>query len=217
MQESTSREKVLKAIRDALVNTMEPRYHEEEYAAKIYAPAQSEYIEVVFAEAFARVKGSFVYNSSEAEFSENLKNLLQARGYSDVHCYENNLQAILNEHGIFCINAHDELVNCHIAVTSCEFLVARTGSIMVSSRQLCGRRGFVFPPLHIVVAWRNQLVYDLKDAFAALKKKYREEGIPSLISMITGPSRTADIEKTLVLGAHGPQELFVFFIDDEGH
>ncbi|MOA49007.1 Lactate utilization protein C [compost metagenome] len=54
---------------------------------------------------------------------------------------------------------------------------------------------------------------DLKDAFALLKEKY-EEHLPSNITVISGPSRTADIEKTLVLGAHGPKEFYVFLIDD---
>ncbi|RZL62420.1 MAG: hypothetical protein EOO93_08835, partial [Pedobacter sp.] len=66
---------------------------------------------------------------------------------------------------------------------------------------------------HIVIAKTSQLVLDLKDAFLLLKNKYGNQ-IPSMISNITGPSRTADIEKTLVLGAHGPKELFVFLIDD---
>jgi L-lactate dehydrogenase complex protein LldG len=47
-----------------------------------------------------------------------------------------------------------------------------------------------------------------------IRKKY-EDGFPSLISFITGPSRTADIEKTLVMGAHGPKELYVFLIEDK--
>jgi L-lactate dehydrogenase complex protein LldG len=64
-----------------------------------------------------------------------------------------------------------------------------------------------------VIARTGQLVMDLKDGFQLLKSKYGQN-IPSLISTITGPSRTADIEKTLVLGAHGPKELFVFLVDD---
>ena len=46
-----------------------------------------------------------------------------------------------------------------------------------------------------------------------MKKKY-PDNYPSMISLITGPSRTADIEKTLVMGAHGPKELYVFLIED---
>ena len=46
-----------------------------------------------------------------------------------------------------------------------------------------------------------------------MKKRYASD-LPSQISIISGPSRTADIEKTLVMGAHGPKELYVFFVDD---
>ena len=77
-----------------------------------------------------------------------------------------------------------------------------------------GRQAFVFPDAHIVVAFTSQLVNDLKDAFTKLKKKY-EPRLPSMITLITGPSRTADIEKTLVMGVHGPKELYVFLLEDQ--
>jgi L-lactate dehydrogenase complex protein LldG len=84
---------------------------------------------------------------------------------------------------------------------------------MVSNENAAGRRLSIFPHHHIVIARTGQLVLDLKDAFKLIKNKYGDQ-LPSMISTITGPSRTADIEKTLVLGAHGPKELFVFLIDD---
>jgi L-lactate dehydrogenase complex protein LldG len=65
----------------------------------------------------------------------------------------------------------------------------------------------------LVIAFSSQLVPDLKQALGDIKLKYSTR-IPSLISVITGPSRTADIEKTLVMGAHGPCELFVFLVED---
>jgi L-lactate dehydrogenase complex protein LldG len=60
-----------------------------------------------------------------------------------------------------------------------------------------------------VIARRDQLIADLPDAFALLKKKYGTN-YPSFISFITGPSRTGDIERILVLGAHGPKKLSIF-------
>jgi L-lactate dehydrogenase complex protein LldG len=72
----------------------------------------------------------------------------------------------------------------------------------------------VFPEIHIVVGYSSQLVPDLKNALKQLRTKY-EDNFPSVISLVTGPSRTADIEKTLVLGAHGPKELYVFLIEDK--
>jgi len=73
---------------------------------------------------------------------------------------------------------------------------------------------FVFPESHIVVAYTSQVVSELQDALVEMRKRYREN-FPSQMTVITGPSRTADIEKTLIMGAHGPRELYVFVIDDE--
>lgn len=213
MQESTSREKVLKAIRDAQVNQMNSPYVDEDYSDKIYLRPDSDYDEVIFAEALAKVGGQFVFNSNIDEFAVNLKEFLATADITSLHCYDETLQKMLNESGIFCFNVRDEFHDCEIGITQCEFLVARLGSIMVSSNLGSGRRGIIWPPVHIVVAWKDQLVYDLKHAFASLKLKYANTGIPSMVTVITGPSRTADIEKTLVMGAHGPAKLIVFFID----
>ena len=213
MEESTSREKVLKAVRDSLVNPMDPPYPNEEKIHDVYNTPESEFPEIAFAEALSKVNGNFIFNSDEKEFAVNLKSFLDARKFESFHCYEPDIQKILNDNGIFCFNARDEFKDCQAGITSCEFLIARLGSIMVSSRLSSGRKGFIYPPVHIVLAYRHQLVSDLKDAFGELRKKYADTGLPSMVSLITGPSRTADIEKTLVMGAHGPEELYVFFID----
>ena len=84
---------------------------------------------------------------------------------------------------------------------------------MVSSKSSPGRKISVFPEIHLVVGYTSQLVPDLKQAIQNVKKKY-QDNYPSIISLITGPSRTADIEKTLVMGAHGPKELYVFLIEN---
>jgi L-lactate dehydrogenase complex protein LldG len=92
-------------------------------------------------------------------------------------------------------------------ITLAEALVAQTGSVFVSAA--CGGRGAsVVPPVHIVVASVAQLVPDLLGAFARL----RESGAVaknSFLCLITGSSRTADIEKIIVMGAHGPRRLVV--------
>ncbi|HXC05957.1 MAG TPA: LUD domain-containing protein, partial [Bacteroidia bacterium] len=74
----------------------------------------------------------------------------------------------------------------------------------------------VLPNYHIVVAYTSQLVLHLKDALKGIKDKYGAQP-PSMITAIAGPSRTADIEKTLVQGAHGPKEIYVMLIDDHVH
>ncbi len=70
----------------------------------------------------------------------------------------------------------------------------------------------VYAPVHICVAYTDQLVYDIADGINGLIDRYRLN-LPSLITLASGPSRTADIEKTLVVGVHGPKEVFCFLLD----
>ena len=95
-------------------------------------------------------------------------------------------------------------------ITTAEFLVARTGSIILQSRNSGGRRLSVLPPFHLVVASSAQLVDSLDEVFAALD--HTKKNATSFMTIITGPSRTSDIEKTLVLGAHGPKRLAVVVV-----
>jgi L-lactate utilization protein LutC len=92
-------------------------------------------------------------------------------------------------------------------ITLAESLVAATGSVFVSAG--CGGRGAsIVAPVHIVAATVSQLAPDLATALEWLRA--RETTIRnSMVSLITGPSRTGDIEKIIVLGAHGPQRLIV--------
>jgi len=105
----------------------------------------------------------------------------------------------------------DALEASDAGITQCELLVAQTGSVCVTSSNDGGRVLSVLPPHHIVVARRSQLVSDLTEAYASLASKYRGS-YPSMISFITGPSRTGDIERILVLGAHGPKRLSILLL-----
>src|SRR5690606_481178 len=98
-------------------------------------------------------------------------------------------------------------------ITACEALIARSGSVLVSNGNGGSRQLTIYPSIHIVVAYASQLVMDIKDGLAGMQTRYGT-ALPSVISVVTGPSWTADIEKTLVLGAHGPKELYVFLIED---
>lgn len=101
-----------------------------------------------------------------------------------------------------------ELERADAGITECDALVAQTGSVVVTSASAGGRVLSVLPPHHVVLARRDQVVADLPTAFRLLRDKYGAN-YPSMISFITGPSRTGDIERTLVLGAHGPKRLTV--------
>jgi L-lactate dehydrogenase complex protein LldG len=100
-----------------------------------------------------------------------------------------------------------------VGVILAEMLVAETGSIIISSKRASGRKWVTFPPIQIVVAFTSQILPTLAEALQAYHTKYADS-FPSMLSVITAPSQTADIERTLVMGAHGAKELVVFLIEE---
>jgi len=104
----------------------------------------------------------------------------------------------------------EKLASYSIGLTTSDFLVARTGSIVLNSLNHGGRRLSVLPPIHIVVAGTNQIVFSIDDI---LNKNFTSINW-SYATIISGPSRTSDIEKQLVLGAHGPKRLIVILIEN---
>jgi L-lactate dehydrogenase complex protein LldG len=105
----------------------------------------------------------------------------------------------------------DALEAADAGLTECETLVAQTGSACVTALSSGGRTLSVLPPHHVVVAREEQLVADLAEAYQRLAAKYGTN-YPSFVGFITGPSRTGDIERILVLGAHGPKKLTILLL-----
>lgn len=213
MKDSTAREQLLKAVRKALINPSEPEPGIFEQDGEIYTPQEEDSMDLLFAKNFTGIKGNFLFCESIKNLPETLTNLVNDRKWSNIYCLEPPLQEILTNTGIKYNSSNTDFQNLDIGITACEFLIARTGSIMISSRQLSGRRLPVYANVHLTVAYTSQLVYNVKDALKMLRKKY-ETGFPSFISIISGPSQTADIEKTLVQGAHGPKEIFLILVDN---
>jgi L-lactate dehydrogenase complex protein LldG len=164
-----------------------------------------------FQQEIRAVAGECFVFENEADLFVALKEFVSEKGFSKLHCRDEELKEHLNSFDISFSSSEADFETMEVGITRCEFLVARTGSVIVSSRN-SGRRMNIFPPVHIVVAHSFQLVNYLEDAYRKILQKYGNE-LPSVISTITGPSRTSDIEKTLVLGAHGPKQLVVFLFN----
>jgi len=208
---TTAKEQILKRIRKALLEKRENPYPNLE-DTPLYK-AEEEIPEILFAEQLTAVSGNFIYCENGIEFIENILQLADKYKWRKIYCWESELQELLSEYEFPFYQTDKDFELAEVGITLCEALIARNGSVMVSNQNTAGRRLSIFPHHHIVIARTGQMVMDLKDAFKLIKDKYGSQ-IPTMISTITGPSRTADIEKTLVLGAHGPKELFVFLIED---
>lgn len=210
MSFSPAKENILKKIRKALSHSTPLPFPKSEGNNNVFQPLQQD-IEVEFAEQFTQLQGKFIYCINRQELAFQLGSLVKKQDWNKIYCLEDklveNVALQLSERLV-----KTDLVNCDVSITGCDFLVARTGSIVMSSAQSSGRTTSVYAPIHICIAYTNQLVYDIKDALQAAKEKYGNN-LPSLITFATGPSRTADIEKTLVVGVHGPKEVYLFLVE----
>jgi L-lactate dehydrogenase complex protein LldG len=210
MNVSPSKENILKKIRKALSQSTPLPFPKSEGNESVFQPEQQEK-EIEFAEQFTKLQGRFIYCINQQELAFQLSSLVKKMDWQKVYCLESELIKVAGSQLLDRIVKTD-LANCDVSITGCECLVARTGSIVMSSAQRSGRTTSVYAPIHICIAYSNQLVYDVKDALQLVKDKYNN-AIPSLITFATGPSRTADIEKTLVVGVHGPKEVYLFLVE----
>ena len=228
-QKMNERENILGRIREALrVSAPEPGAHDgahghpvsEAEAAKHISewwPAVGQSFEErveSFRSNSADLKSDFRLVTSRGEGIAQLREIAAAEAWKKIATHGNPLVdefvAALGLPVVRTDAGYDvcEMEQCDAGISACDALIAQTGSVLVTSRSAGGRALSVLPPHHVVIASRDQLLADLPGAFALLKEKYGT-GYPSLISFITGPSRTGDIERILVLGAHGPKKLTI--------
>ena len=213
---SKAKENILGKIRKALNEEPVPMPFPEAEQHKPYDVfAHSEQPpEEVFADSFTKLGGKFVYCDNAQELLHNIHMLYDNEGWKQLYCSDERLLQLFQQNGMSDIVASADVTNpaADACITGCEYLVARTGSVLLSSKQHLGRTSTVFYPAHIIVAFVGQIADDIQQGIDLLRKKYGE-ALPSMINLNTGPSRTADIEKTLVVGVHGPGEVYCFYVN----
>lgn len=209
MNVSPSKENILKKIREALTHSTPLPFPQSEGNTSVF-PASQQELEIEFAEQFTKLQGKFIFCLNHQELAFQLNSLVRKQGWKKIYCREQALLKLIEPLSEYLT---DDLSGCDISLTTCEALVARTGSIVMSAAQQSGRTVSVYAPIHICIAYTRQLTFDVKDALQSIRNRYGDR-LPSLITFATGPSRTADIEKTLVVGVHGPKEVYCFLIDD---
>ena len=203
---SLAKENILKRIRKALSNPVPLPFPGSEGTQSVFHPA-TEDDAILFAEEFTKIQGRFAFCADEQDMLQQFALLAREQNWKNIYCKDQEFSSLLE------LEPYADLANCDVSVTGCEYLVARTGSIVLSTAQAGGRTASVYAPIHVCIAYNNQLVFDVEVALLFLKEKYKDN-FPSFITFATGPSRTADIEKTLVTGVHGPKEVYCFLIDN---
>lgn len=107
----------------------------------------------------------------------------------------------------------DPHYEAQVGVTDVDCAVAETGSLVISSTARRGRAPYLVPPIHFAIVPASKIVADLLDVWSALRVDRIVER-RSAVVLVSGPSKTGDIEGVLVTGVHGPGEVRVLLVDD---
>jgi len=118
--------------------------------------------------------------------------------------------------GLAPADCREPFFSADIGITGVDYLVAETGTVALLAKPAEPRSFSLLLPVHVAVAHQAQLLPDLFDLFAKLASRPSAGTgrlkLPSCLSLITGPSKTGDIELKLVTGVHGPGELHVIVV-----
>lgn len=170
--------------------------------------------------AAAMAVGMAVHRVGEAELAQRLAELLRTLGVRRVAtalCDETlaaAVEAALRADGCGAVGRGPALgfephYEADASITGVAAAVAETGSLVIPSGAEAPRAALLVPPVHIAVVRTEQLVADLADYFPMLAGA---SSLPAAVVLVTGPSKTADIEGILVTGAHGPREVHVVVV-----
>ncbi|MDZ7360559.1 MAG: LUD domain-containing protein [candidate division KSB1 bacterium] len=225
---NNTREQILKNLRQSPLQTSQKPMlpaHRDAWIYRSFEAARQNPLQA-FAQKIATLKGEFYHVQDELAAAKTLREILS----SVVSPASNSVAVARHRHvlldRIFAADSwlwenvqiiddqkisSADFANFTAGVTAVDFLVARTGSVVLSTATAGGRRLSVLPPFHVAIATTEQVVVSLDEALQLYYKR-DEPNRSSYATIITGPSRTSDIEKILVLGAHGPKRLAVLVV-----
>ncbi len=109
----------------------------------------------------------------------------------------------------------EEMAHADIGITGADYAIAETGTCVLVPRRGVSRMVSLLPPVHVAIVESNQVYESLDDLFALRRLAFLQGrgDMGSYLSLISGPSRTADIEQTIVVGVHGPVEVHMVILE----
>ena len=215
-EDITYKEQILAKVRNALIEKPEAMFKDIDQRTETWVPiSEEDGTAITFAQNFKEVGGIFIYLEDENEFADCIRQLAPENGWEPLWCTSPAMQTLLQRYGIaYTESSEREPKQKLVSLTDCECLVAQTGSILLSDELSGSRQAYALPDVLLVFATTDQIAGGVKEAFRYVRKRHGSK-MPSQLTFVTGPSRTTDIEQTLVIGANGIRQVAVFLVDAE--
>jgi L-lactate dehydrogenase complex protein LldG len=228
-----SRTEILGKIRLALAKPRAEHHHGHEPVTSslrdLFASVSSrDSLVEKFRREFEGVSGEFSYCANEAVAIETIKQIIAASSSEEVAISQHTIckrldlgtklgpelpnvhfltEGIDSENPFERIRLRNALAQAQLSITGAEYLLAESGTIVVAAGRQASRQISLLPSIHVVLATPDQIYPNMAELFQEIQKKHGTALPGSTLTFITGPSRTADIEKVLIKGVHGPTRL----------
>jgi L-lactate dehydrogenase complex protein LldG len=235
---SGSRAEILGKIRRALVKPRAAHHHGHSQATsdltKLFASVGSrDGVVEKFRKEFELVSGEFHFCDSGTAVIQALTQLIQSSASSSVAVsghpicrrlsIAESLQAQLpsikflledveSENSFDRTRLRNSMAQVQLSITGAEYLIAESGTIVSVAGPQASRQISLLPSIHVVLATPQQISPNMADLFLEIQRTHGTKLPGSALTFITGPSRTADIEKVLIKGVHGPMRLVLIMV-----
>jgi len=235
---SGSRAEILGKIRRALVKPRTAHHHGHSSATsdlgKLFASVGSrDGVVEKFQKEFELVSGEFHFCESGTAVLQLLTQIVQSSAAKKVAISQHEickrlevakgLEARLPEVNILVEDIESEnsfnrtalrnsMAQVQLSITGAEYLIAETGTIVMLAGAQASRQISLLPSIHIVLATPQQIFPNMAELFLEIQREHGTKLPGSALTCITGPSRTADIEKVLIKGVHGPMRLILLMV-----
>ncbi len=169
-----------------------------------------------FRQALEAVSGHCLVVRNETEAAEAIQQIIQqtkARriAISNSPLVQKVIAAVQSDAELLENAESPALFDCDAGITSAQWAIAETGTLVLESDQERHRLSSLVPPVHVAIIESRRIRQTLAEVLKALSEKGQDSLSPT-VTFITGPSRTSDIELTLAIGVHGPGELYVIVL-----
>lgn len=211
---TTNKEQILAKLRNAVMEKPEAMFEDIDLQSDTWNPINEEDGNAItFVQHFKDMGGIFIYLESETELGDCLRQLAPQNDWEPLWCANTEMQALLKKHGVSFSAEPDNSKKRVVSIIPCKYLIAQTGSIVVTDSKAGTRKAYTDCDVLLVVAYTSQIVGGLKEALHELKEQREGQSITQAV-VLTGLTHTYDIEQETIEGVFGARQIAVFLVDE---
>ena len=215
LSERTNKEQILAKVREAVIAKDENMFSDVNMQADTWTPFKEEDgADFTFVERFKDNGGIFIYFESQQDFIEAMKQYVVENQWEPLCSTSMKMENIFKDSGIELCRDYTIKRKQTVSITDCECLMAHTGSVVVTDTCAGSRAAYSNADVLLVYASPSQIVASMKDAINLVKERYQNHR-PTETVIISGASRSTEIDNQLVIGAQGIRQIALFLVEEE--